>query len=104
MANPIQGIGSLSPLSPPATVSGLGQNASTDGKSSFQNLLIESLAQTGAAEQSAQAAIQESLAGGDLTQVEVFSAMKKADLSLRMMLQIRNKVMAAFNEIKELRM
>ncbi|VAX39805.1 hypothetical protein MNBD_PLANCTO02-2792, partial [hydrothermal vent metagenome] len=51
-------------------------------------------------ELTAQAAIEESLAGGEITQVEVFTAMKKADLSLRMLMQIRNKVISAYNEIK----
>ena len=42
--------------------------------------------------------------GGDITQVEVFSAFKKADLALRMLLQIRNGVLEAYNEIKQMQM
>ena len=94
----IPGFADPPPLSPP-----LGKGG-TEGGLSFQNLLLNSLSQTAAMEQSAQAAIAESISGGDITQVEVFSAVKKADLSLRMMLQMRNKILDAFEEIKQLRM
>ena len=39
-----------------------------------------------------------------MTQIEVMTSMKKADLALRMMIQIRNKIMDAYDEIKQLRM
>ena len=74
------------------------------GQANFQNLLVDSLVQTGANENAAQNAVETALTGGDITQVEVFSSMKKAELSLRMMLQIRNKLLDAYNEIKGMQM
>ena len=71
---------------------------------SFSQLLVDSLAETSQLDIQAQSAIEQQLAGEDISQVEVFTAMKKADLSLRMMLQIRNKLVDAWQEIQQLRM
>ncbi len=70
----------------------------------FQELLLNSLAETNQLDAAGQQAIEEFVSGGDVTQIEVMTAVKKADLSLRMMLQIRNKLLDAFNEIQNLRM
>jgi len=42
--------------------------------------------------------------GGNITNVEIFSAVKKAELALKMMLQVRNKLLEAYNEIKSMQM
>ncbi len=83
---------------------GLGEVPAANGPASFQTLLLNSLAEVNAAQHSADEATELSLTGGDITQVETLTAMKKAELSLRMMLQVRNKLLEAYNEIKELRM
>ena len=64
---------------------------------------MEMLQQTVGAEHAAQSAIETGLLGGDITQAEVMSAVKKADLSVRMLMQIRNKVIAAYNEIQAMK-
>lgn len=79
-------------------------HAAGPGPVSFSQLLVDSLAETSQFDIQAQSAIQQQLAGEDISQVEVFTAMKKADLSLRMMLQIRNKLVDAWQEIQQLRM
>lgn len=71
---------------------------------SFQKLVFQALGEANHLGQAGQNAVAESLAGGDITQVEVFTAVKKADLALRMMLQIRNKLLESYNEIKQMRM
>src|ERR1700680_4015670 len=70
----------------------------------FQNLLLDSLSQVEAMQQSAQTAVEKGLSGGDITQVEVLTSMKKADLALRLMVQVRNKILDAYNEVQQLRM
>ena len=104
MTQPIGNVGTLQNLTVPKTMSELGGQVSDGGSVSFQNLLLDSLGQVNSLQGASQAAIEQSLAGGDITQVEVFLAVKKADLALRMMLQMRNKAMEAFEEIKQLRM
>jgi flagellar hook-basal body complex protein FliE len=71
---------------------------------SFEGLLLESLSQVDQLDQASQSAIAGALAGGDLTQAEVLVSVKKADLAFRTMLQIRNKLVEAYNELKNLRM
>jgi flagellar hook-basal body complex protein FliE len=56
-----------------------------------------------AMQQDADAAVEQLLTGGDVNPAEVLTAVQKADLSFRMMLQVRNKLMQAFQEIKEIR-
>jgi len=99
-----QPIGNLQNLAVPKLTAELSGQISSGDSVNFQNLLLESLGQASSMQTASQAAIEQSLAGGDITQVEVFSAVKKADLAMRMMLQMRNKAMEAYEEIKQLRM
>lgn len=88
---------SLAPVEPIVS-----QDQATDTSSSFRSLMIDAFQQTNAQGQSAELAIQEALSGNEITQVEVATALKKADLSLRMMLQVRNKLVDAYNEIRQM--
>ena len=71
---------------------------------SFEKLLSGSLEQVNELDRASQSAIAGALTGEDLTQAEVFTAVKKADLAFRTMLQIRNKLVEAYNELKNMRM
>jgi flagellar hook-basal body complex protein FliE len=102
MTNSINGLGQI-PFPVPPSGAGKSDATSSAGGASFQDLLLNSIAQTNEQQLSAQSAVEESLTGGDITQVEVATEMKKADLSLRMMLQIRNKLLEAYSEIKDMR-
>ena len=48
-------------------------------------------------------AVETLMTGGDANPAEVLSAVQKADLTFRMMMQVRNKLVAAYQEIKEVR-
>ena len=89
---------------PPLAESGAGGAGAGAGDVSFSQLLVDSLAETSRLDLQAHTAIERQLSGEDVTQVEVFTAVKKADLSMRMMLQIRNKLVDAWQEIQQLRM
>ncbi|HEX6984971.1 MAG TPA: flagellar hook-basal body complex protein FliE [Planctomycetaceae bacterium] len=69
----------------------------------FSDLLAEAVGRGAALQTEADLTVMHALAGGDVTQVEVLSAVKKADLALRMMLQVRNKLLDAYNEIQQIR-
>lgn len=103
MTNPVNSItpatSAMKSLMSPSASSG----GAADGVS-FEALLSGALENTAALDHAAQQAIQTNLTGGDISNVEVFSGIKKADLALRMMLQIRNKLMEGFNEIKQMQM
>lgn len=69
----------------------------------FAELLKQSVDRGAGMQIEADQSVMHALAGGDITQVEVLSSVKKADLALRMMLQVRNKVLDAYNEIQQIR-
>ncbi len=101
--NPINSLPSVHPIQMPLPLSQANQTTQTGG-SDFQDLLIQSLSDVAGLQDTAEAGVQESLLQGDVTNVEVLTAVKKADLALRMMLQVRNKVLEAYDEIKQIRM
>ncbi len=103
MTNPLSSI-SPSTAAMKSLMSPKSSESTATGGVSFESLLAGALENTAALDQSAQQAIQSHLLGGDVSSVEVFSGMKKADLALRMMLQIRNKLLEGFNEIKQMQM
>lgn len=103
MMSSINAIGALSSTTQAKTLSSSQPSDPASGLN-FQELLLNSLAETNQLDAAGQQAIEEFVSGGDVTQIEVMTAVKKADLSLRMMLQIRNKLLDAFNEIQNLRM
>ena len=76
--------------------------SATNGKSDFQQLLKSTLQESAGLQNKAQQSIQNLLTGGDVTQAQVFTDLRKADLAMRMLLQIRNKLLEAFNEIKQM--
>ena len=99
----------ISPFSAPLSTNSLlgtlqGMPGSSSPTPTFANMLMEQLGHANAAEQTANAAIERNLTGGDISQVEVLTEMKKADLALRMMIQVHNKVFDAYAEIKQMQM
>ncbi len=95
------------PLTPPtlptaATSPGL-IPSNTVEKSEFKNFLIESLEQVNNMQADADKAVETLMTGGDVNPAEVLTAVQKADLTFRMMMQIRNKLVTAYQEIKDVR-
>lgn len=46
--------------------------------------------------------VHQLLTGGSVNQAEVLTAVQKADLAFRMMLQVRNKLMDAYRELQQI--
>ena len=98
-------IGPLGPLPiGTASIVPAGGAKSAGSNVNFQDMLLKSLDQTADLQRHSQAGIDQLLTGGDVTQVEVVSSLKEADLALRLMLQIRNKVLDAYKEVQQMRM
>ena len=89
---PLPGVGSASP--------GSAQGA---GASSFQDLMLESIREVNTMQQDAQLAVEQLATGEDVNMAEVMTAVQKADMSFRLMLQMRNKLVQAYNEIRDIR-
>lgn len=54
-------------------------------------------------QQQADHAVETMMTGGDADPAEVLTAVQKADLAFRMMMQMRNKMMQVYQEVKDIR-
>ena len=70
---------------------------------SFKNFMLEAIQQVNGMQQDADRAVEQLMTGGDVNMAEVLTTVQKADMSFRMMLQIRNKLVQAYQEIKDIR-
>lgn len=75
----------------------------SDSPGSFSQLLESGVSQVNSMQQDASSQIHEMLTGGDVSQVEVLTAVQKADMAFRLLVQVRNKLMAAYDEINAIR-
>ncbi len=107
--NPIGplGAGGASGINLPPAVGGLqpaGAEALQSGAGgSFKDFLLDSIKQVNSAQQDADRAVETLFTGGDANPAEVLTAVQKADLAFRMMMQIRNKLVAAYEDIQNIR-
>ena len=85
---------------PPSPASSAAQT--TEG-ASFKDYLLKSLDQVNSMQQQANNAIESMAAGGDVNPAEVLTAVQKADLAFRLTMQIRNKLVAAYQEVQNIR-
>lgn len=74
-----------------------------DAAPSFKEFLLDSLDHVNSMQHDAEHAVEQLATGEDVNAAEVLTAVQKADLSFRMMMQIRNKLVQAYQEIKEIR-
>jgi flagellar hook-basal body complex protein FliE len=66
-------------------------------------VLLESIHQVNDVQQDANAAVQQLVTGGDVNPAEVLTSLQKADMSFRLMMQIRNKLVQAYQEVSNIR-
>jgi flagellar hook-basal body complex protein FliE len=70
---------------------------------SFKDFLVQSIREVNAMQQAADQAVEKLATGGEISPAEVLTAVQKADLAFRLILQVRNKLVQAFEEIQNLR-
>ena len=85
--------GALLPASQPAPAGG----------ASFKNFLLDSIDQVNQMQADADLAIESLMTGGDTNPAEVLTAVQKADLAFRMMMQTRNKLLEVYQQIQDVR-
>jgi flagellar hook-basal body complex protein FliE len=85
------------PQPPTAAAPGAGEGPS------FKNVLLDSIQQVNSMQQDANRAVEHLATGGDISPAEVFSAVQKADLAFRTMMQVRNKLVQAYQEVQNIR-
>lgn len=79
-----------------------GQSASDRTLQPFADLLLGQVEQVGSMQSNADDLVHQLLTGQDVNQAEVLTAVQKADLAFRMMLQVRNKLVEAFRELQQI--
>jgi flagellar hook-basal body complex protein FliE len=75
----------------------------TSESSPFSDMLVGGLQRVNDMQNSAESQMEQLITGGDVNQAEVFTSVQKADMSFRMLVQIRNKLMQAYEEINSIR-
>lgn len=74
-------------------------SATSQVKTSFGELMTHMVAQTNQQQQQADQAVQQLHTNGEQSLHETMLSMEKADISLRYMVQVRNKAIDAYQEI-----
>ncbi|MEM8781676.1 MAG: flagellar hook-basal body complex protein FliE [Planctomycetota bacterium] len=92
----------IAPPRPPAGPDGTGHAGATNGPE-FKDVLLQNLKQVDALQQEAQTAIEDVVAGKRDDMAAVLTAKQKADVAFQMLLQVRNKMMDAYEEVKQIR-
>ena len=69
----------------------------------FKDFMLQSIQDVNAMQQQADKAVESLMTGGDVDPAAVMTAVQKADLAFRMMMQMRNKMMAVYQEVKDVR-
>ncbi len=80
-----------------------GQAKAAEDSASFKNYLLDSIREVNSMQQDADRAVENLFAGGDVNPVEVLTAVQKADIAFRLMIQVRNKMVQAYEEVKNIR-
>lgn len=73
------------------------------GESSFVGMLSQGIDAVNQSQQHADQQVHALLTGADVSQAEVLTAVQKSDMSFRLLVQIRNKLMAAYEELNSIR-
>jgi flagellar hook-basal body complex protein FliE len=100
MSFSIQNLSSSIPAAPAPPKIGA---AEPSAGGSFQDMLVDSLRQVNAMQSEANQAVETMATGGEVNPAEVLTAVQKADIAFRMTMQIRNKLMQAYQEIQNIR-
>ena len=97
----INSVQSSSITSLPASNMSIG--ASAPSGSSFKDALLKSIGEVDSLQKDANHAVEQLATGADVSPAEVLSAVQKADIAFRMMMQVRNKLVQAYQDVQQIR-
>lgn len=69
----------------------------------FKDFLLNSIQEVNSMQQDADRAVEKLATGGDVNPAEVLTAVQKADVAFKLMMQIRNKMVQAYQEVQNIR-
>lgn len=70
---------------------------------SFKDFLLNSIQDVNSMQQQADQAVENLMTSGDADPAEVLTAVQKADMAFRLMMQMRNKMMEVYREVRDIR-
>ncbi|HJQ79124.1 MAG TPA: flagellar hook-basal body complex protein FliE [Lacipirellulaceae bacterium] len=73
------------------------------GGPAFKDMLFDSIQHVNTMQLEADHAVETLFTGGEINPAEVLTAVQKADLAFRLTMQMRNKLMEVYQEIKDIR-
>ena len=76
--------------------------ASPEGPS-FRDFLLNSIKEVNSMQQAADSAVEKLATGGDVSPAEVLTAVQKADIAFHLMMQVRNKLVQAFEDVQNVK-
>ncbi len=86
-----------------AQSTGLGSiSGPRDTSHDFAKLMLGKINEVNTMQTDADDMVNQMLTGGNVNQAEVLTAVQKADLAFRMMLQVRNKLVDAYRELQQI--
>lgn len=71
--------------------------AGKDADAGFERIMQEAIGKINQVQSDAEQAVKELTSGGDMTQAII--AMEKADMNFQLMVEVRNKLLAAYDEV-----
>ena len=98
----IDNVGALGPLRGPVAPGIAAKPAPVEGERSFKEILEDSIRDVDHLQKEADQVL-EKYTKGDASQDQVMVAFKKAQIAFEAMMQIRNKLVDAFEEIQRMR-
>jgi len=100
MADPLGLIGTQGarPVAPPRP-----QAPGQASDASFKDVLMKNIEQVNKLQKDAEGAIEDLMTGKRDDADAVFTAKQKADIAFQTLLQVRNKMMDAYEEVKQIR-
>jgi flagellar hook-basal body complex protein FliE len=99
MSNPISGLGTIGNISPLPNFS---PASPSDAGGSFSDVLSNALHQVNQLNDGAQQQIGTLLKGGNADMSSVMIAVEKADVAFQLMMQVRNKIVSAYQDIEKM--
>jgi flagellar hook-basal body complex protein FliE len=70
---------------------------------SFTDFLLDSVERVNQMQLEADRSVESLMTGGDVNPAEVLTAVQKADLAFRMMMQMRNKLLEVYQQVQDVR-
>jgi flagellar hook-basal body complex protein FliE len=95
----------INSVSMPAALPQIGplEGSNQQSGASFKDVLVDSIQKVNSMQLEADKAVETLFTGGDVNPAEVLTAVQKADLAFRLTMQMRNKLMDVYQEVRDIR-